>query len=148
MAIHPPVAVYPSMAIQPSVAEHTSMAIYPSIAVHPSTHPNDEIFLARRRPRVLRWWDFPHSEDCVWTLRWRNFLHSEVSMQTCPQALSRLSYGSRNPPLWDFSTRSPPLCYRNFSSQSPYLMFCWCTRSTSTSLLAPLLWTYGQMNHW
>ena len=60
------------------------------------------------------------------------------------------SYGSRNPPLWDFPhLESPTLRQRFF----PLRAHVWCfatriflTRNTNTVLRSPLVWTGGKMN--
>ena len=91
-----------------------------------------------RSESVLHWWDFFHSEDCICTLRWWDFFNSEVSKETCPRALFRLSLQESKPS----AVRFFPLIVShsaagNFPSQNLRLMFCrldFPTRSTSTSL--------------
>ena len=64
-------------------------------------------------------WDFPHSEDCVCTLRWWDFSHSETATHTCLHAFSWLSYGNPNLPLWGFHPLRVPALLQGFPLLEP-----------------------------
>jgi len=52
---------------------------------------------------------FPLRGLCLYALL-MGFFYSEASMQTCLRTLSQLSYGSRNPLLWDFYHSKDCVC--------------------------------------
>jgi len=82
------------------------------------------------------------STDGIFLTRKCQSRHANGRSLSYPTGVETVRYGI-------FPTRITHSAAGIFSSQSPRLMFRWwnfLTRSTSTTLWAPLIWIYGQMN--